>query len=393
MTKTIFIGQVSDFVDLPDKAKQAILIGSACVVSLEGIALDGYIPIEPRSTVSPLKRLYKSNPGKVYSLLKDDVLISCPKNMQFAYANDAYLNWGYQTKQKTVLFGGITYPDKTFLQIYVFNQGDLIFVDERELDGSDTGFYVDSIVSIVDEFRGRFEDARFCYVSPLGDLSSAFIDIEQIPEVQIFKKLTYRKLGYKETGRANDLLAPFAIIAISVCVLGWYLFKGWMSYTDAITAYHTAMSDPIVKQDGGIGGSYVDTMQQQRFFMLTPRYQTELIGHSTRLVNAVIKIPSARIISLRTSSPSASLGIAASAEDGVPKTSKDSPSDIRIVLSVPKTSRKALEQGKEMLDVITAHSGLSLHMAEQGQGWRDADKDRQFTFEGMLPLFDPAKTK
>lgn len=362
-----FVVDSGDIAGLGDKVTKAVLIGSASFVSMSELGMENYAPVEPRSSMSGFKRLYDRNQKKVYFAINEDILVAASNRIQFAFAYDALLKWGYSTKGNTILLGGISTAETTYMQVFVFQNGDLVQTEERELSASDSPYYEETALSIIDDLQSKFPESKVYYAAPLPKFSDSVKQLNYLSE-DIYKSLTYQKLGITTNRAKPSLILPLGVILASTVALSLLLFKGWTEYNNAVEAFNTAMSDPVVKMDGGVGGNFVDKVGRQRAFMLAPRYQIELNSKTTQLVTAATRVPNARIISLQVISPSLTT------EGGA---------NIQIILAVPGSNRLALEQGKEMLDIISSKAGISLHMASS-QGWKDIEKIRQFTFEGNL---------
>lgn len=373
MSKTTyaFVCDTNDFASI-GRSNKAILIGSSSFISMNEIRLDNYSPLEPRYAISSFKRLYMRNPRKVHLSINEDIVIAAPKNVQFAFAYDAFLKWGYGTKGNCILLGGISSPGITHLQVFVFQNGDLVETEEREFDGHESVFYEDTILGIIEELENKYPDSKVHYAAPLPLFTQSAKQFHYLSE-DIYKSLSFQKLGISTKSQSNSIALPLAIVGLSSCAAAMVLMKGWSDYNTSIESFYVAMSDPIVKQDGGVGGNFIDKMTRQRSFMMTPVYQGELTSMTTKLVLAATRIKSGKIVSLQVTSPSLTT---------------DGRSNVQIVLSVPVSNRLALEQGKEILDVISGNAGLTLHMAS-AQGWKDIEKNRIFTFEGNLDIQSP----
>lgn len=350
---------------------RAVLIGNATHISMREANLGNFISLKPRSSVSAMQGLWEKNPPKVYFSINQDIVHAGAKKFVFAFANDAYLHWGYASKGSTLLLGGSCGEASTYLQIFHFESGKLVSTEERTIPGyTDLRQYSDTAGTIIDQYRHNFPSIKVFYSAPLRKFADDLTHIEYVDEA-IFKSLKYRTLDFSEKKRSSGNFIPVALCVLGVLSYVGLLGKGWFDYQNATGGFDVAMKDPIVDEAGGIDPNVIDVIQQQRFFMQEAKTQVDLSRKTRLLVNAIARIGEVQIKSM-------SVYIPPSKTDAKVL---DRP-DIRIIIIVPHSGKAALDQGKEILDVISSNSGLTLHMARQG--FKDIEKRREFTLEGFF---------
>lgn len=348
--------------------KRAILIGNSTFVSMHDVKMHGFVGLQPRKAVSPVKALFVKNPAKVYFSVNEKLVKESPTNLHFAFANDAYLNWGFSTKGNVILLGGNSQENETNLQVFFFEDGMLVDLVERTIHGHASPHYTETASTLIDELLSEAPGSRVVYASPLARFDDSLSGIEYVDD-KIFRNIKYAKLSLHEEVKQTGFKLPIAVSIAGVLFFSLAVFQGWTRYQDSIVAFEESINDPVVKQAGGVGSNLIDKMQKQRFFMLETRNQLILAEKTRSLVNGIALIGGVKIVDLSVKVPA----------------SPDSPinpelADIRMVLSVPTSSRTVLDQGKEILDTISANTGLNLRMARQG--WKEVDKRRTFKLEG-----------
>jgi hypothetical protein len=352
------------------KKKKGILIGNSAFVSLRDIKMHGFVGLEPRSSVSWIQGLFIKNPDKVYFAINEELFKESSSSGQYAIANDAYLNWGFGTKGRVILLGGMSTETETNVQVFYFENGRLVDLEERSIHGYMSPHYTETASTLIDELVSEAPGSRVFYASPLAKFSSALKNVEYV-DSKIFRSLKYAKLEISTQSKKSFSKLPAGICILGIVFYSLIVGKGWTDYQSAISQYEESIKDPDVKIAGGVGGTLIDKIQQQRFFMIETRNQIALAEKTRSLVNALSKIGDVRIVDLAVKIPS-----------GPDSQNVQERPDIKMVISVPNSNRNALDQGKDVLDTLSINTGLDLHMARQG--WKDLDKRRVFTIEGFF---------
>lgn len=353
------------------RGNRAVLVGSATYISLHDISLKDYLPVKPRLSVSQWQSLFEKNPPKVFFNVNQDIINSGAKNVHFAFANDAYLQWGFATKGPVILLGGFSGEFETNLQVFHFENGKLIDTEERSIPGyNDLRQYTDTASTIIDQYLSNYPSAKVFYAAPLKKFSEDLSKIQYLDE-SLFKSLKFQILDLSGQKKSGSNFLPVTLCVLGVMSYVGLVGKGWMEYQVASDEFDSALKDPIVKEAGGVDPNLIDVIQQQRFYMQEAKTQLELSKKTRVLVNSVARIDDVRIKSMSVFMPPSKTAIKV----------LDKP-DIRIILSVPNSGKLALDQAKDLLDIISVNSGLTLHMARQG--FKDVESRREFTLEGFF---------
>lgn len=363
-----FISSLAELTDF--KKKRAILVGNSVFVSMRNVKMDGFANFKTRSATSLINGLFIKEPGKVFFSVNSELVRGAPKNIHFAIAADAYLDWGFKTKGSAILLGGVSSETETNLQVFFFEDGILVNLEERSIQGYLSPHYSETAATLIDKLLENSPGATVAYAAPLARFNDSLKDIEYVDD-RIFRYLKYIDINVNEKVQSTNIKVPVGIALLGVLIYTLALGKGWSIYQNSISDYDESIKDPIVKLAGGVGGSLIDKIEQQRFFMLQSRNQIVLAEKTSSLVNAISKIREVRITDM-------SVQIPASPDTPIVQEKPD----IKMVISVPKSEKSALDQGKEILEVISANTGLNLRMARQG--WKDVEKRRVYILEGFF---------
>lgn len=343
----------------------------------------GFIQQTPREAAGGLLSGFKKNVPKVYVYV-DPKLFELPK-ARYALTLDAYLGWGVRHRKGIIIMlGGLETEDETSVEILVFDSGALVELTDRNLPERASTKFRAAADALMDDYRSRFPSARFVQSAPLTDWEMA--GVEYIGDKPL-RRISYRPL-VKTVSAKTGYVVPVAIALAGVAFYGGALSKGWGHYTRSVAEYEAAAADPAIQKQGGIDTSYLDVMQQRRFFMDEPRRQEILSQKTASFVRGIGAVPGVKIIELKLPAPSINpqtqIGVTISPENAQAKNklNGDRAPDVWMTISVPRSEMPAMDQAKQVMTIIANSTGMSLRLAHQG--WKDDTNRRILTIEGFI---------
>lgn len=380
------IPAVSSLAALHETRARKVIVGGELVFASTQLGLEprGFVAQRPRETVGGILGLFKKSTTKVNVFVHPD-LLSLHKT-RFGLVIDGYLSWGLRQSGSTVVFGGIESDSESFTVYFlVFDGGRLVDFFDRTLPGLQTPRFAAAAQSIVSDVRGKYTTARIVQSAPLSDWGLS--EIEHIGE-KALRLVAYRPLSAATSSRTDYLLAG-GIALSGLLVYSAAIAIGWTRFSDAQERYESAAANPAIKQQGGIDNNYINVMTQRRLYMEAPRRQEMLAHTAIKIVRGLVEVPGVQIIEMRLPAPSLNphtqVGIGPGPADQ--QSSKllpdDRAPDTLIRISVPRAPGSALEQGKEVLELIKDATGMSVRLAHQG--WQDGPNGRRiYTVEGFI---------
>lgn len=355
-------------------SRKVILSGFTIFNSMKNEIIPGFIALPARNATTGFN-VFKKNAPKVFFSVDSDIFNALNKNVRCAVAGDAYLAFGLKQNVPTIIIGGREISGETNIEVLVFNEGSLIEVAEHNLPSQDTSQYIDSLNNLVEKLSAQHDNPKIILVAPLVDLS-AKIKGSQYADEHIFNSLTYRKIDVK--GKLITSLAiPAGIVLAGTIFYITAILMGWNLYTKAINEYKEAVKDQLVIKQNGIDTQVLDVMDQQRIFMQAPKRQVKLSEQLKQIVIGIGKVSGVFILEIKMPA------VIDTAKENIElNNSKEPIPDVLISLSVPKEDRSAMEQAKELINLISQNTGLSIHLARQG--WHDEGLKRLFNIEGFI---------
>jgi len=371
------------------RGKRALLAGRAVFASMNATTPEpeGYLAQPYRDVSADILASFRKNQPKVRVAVHPELVHQ--NKVRFALAIDGYLAWGHRRRKGVVaLLGGIEQAEEDFvIDVMVFDDGELVDLFSRELPPVSASLFKDAVKTIVNDLKFRYPEASLYQASPLSDWGLQ--GVEYIGDKPL-RRLTYRPLA-KSTSSKAEYLVPAAVVGLGMLVGGYFLAEGFGQYTRSQSAYMAAAADPAMKEKGGIDTDFLNMMQQRRFFIEAPRKQEILAEKAALFVQGIAAVPDVQILELKLPAPSVvpqnQVGIAPQGDDKSRNliTADRSPDvSIRISVPLPPGSKLAMEQAETVLRTISQRTGLSLNLARQPDGWKDAGGRRIFTIEGFI---------
>jgi len=364
---------------------KALLVGSAVFVSTRDLRANGYSRMTPRNGIGPFKALISKQTPRLFVASNDQVTNAAPKSTRFALAIDAYLQWGMRSKGKVILIGGYEDSNETHLDILVFENGCFVDYENKALPGRSAMHFQDAFAALVDDFSSKWAGFEVHQAAPLTPFNQAGPSIKYVDE-RIFKGLSFRPLSMHSTSQLRELAVPGAIVVMGVVFCMGALGKGWSDYHSANASFNSEIADPVVKGQGGVDSRLIETIQQRRFYLDQPRRQVSLVEKSRNLVAGISKIQGMRIVEIKLPAPSVgvigpTIGVPVPA--GPDASGANRKPDVWLRVAVPlQGSISILEQGKALMTLISANTGMDVRLARQG--WTDDGNRRVFTLEGFI---------
>lgn len=359
---------------------KTLLFGSTVFASSRDIAMPGYAKLTPRHGVGLLASFLVKDASRLHVALSEGVIKHATKSARVGFGIDGYLQWGIKRKGKLVLIGGIDSTTETSLDILIFDNGRFVEYVNKVLPGTGASHYGDTVAALLDDYAQSHPDYQVVQAAPLTPFGKQFPNVQYVGE-RIFKRVSFKPISQLTSKRAHRSILPFGLIAASVLCYAGVLGVGWANYRNAKVAFQHEISDPVVARNGGVDSTLIDLIQQRRFFMDEPRRQVALAAKSKELVDGVGRIQGLRILEMRLSAPIMTTGTnSAPSAQGAP--AADLAPDVLLRVSVPLKGDAAMLQGKEVLQSISANTGISARLARQG--WIDDGKRRVFTIEGFI---------
>ena len=343
-----------------------------------------YVPQNPREATGGLLSGFMKHVPKVYVHVHPCVF-DVPK-IRFGLAVDAYLAWGAkQRKGQVAIVGGIERDDSDFLvDVLVFECGRLVELYDLELPPRSSVRFHAAAQSVFEGVKRKYPKAQMFQAAPLSDWE--FNNVEYLGDKPL-RKLSYKPLTRKSNSQ-RDLLIPGAIILAAALFNIGAIFTAWTKYSESVTRYERAISDPEVVKHGGIDSGYINVMTQRRLFMEAPRKQDVLPSKVLDIVRGIGKVPSVHIVEMRLPAPSVTpnssqgLLIEPGEKSNNDLITADRVPDTWIRISVPRTNGSALDQAREVLSEMARHTGMTLRLTHRG--WQEEEKRRIFTIEGFI---------
>lgn len=366
------------------RSRRVVLAGEAVFASLQPVVQNGFAQqaqVEARRGV--LAQFAKKTP-RVH-LAVDERLFEARK-VRFALAMEAYVAWGLGRRGKgtTILLGGAESADATHLSVVVFADGAVVEVDEKVLPAAGASYFRDALTAMLGELRARYPTAKLCQAAPLHEWGMP--DVEFVGD-KALRGLSFRPLT-RAKGYAGVYLAPAAVAVLGVVFYAGAVGFGWSKYDGAVGEYDRAISDPTIKNQGGIDTTFLDVVNARRLYMEEPRRQVILAAKAEALVRGVGAVPGVQILELRLPAPSINpqnqVGVTISPQEARMRqaiTPERTP-DVWISVAVPKSDDAAINQARDVMLLIANSTGMSLRLAHQG--WRDEQKRRVYNIEGFM---------
>jgi len=366
------------------KTRKVLIAGEPVFTSLNADVPSGFVKRQARDASAGIFVQFSRNAPKVFVAV-DERLVGLPK-LRFALAFDGYLAWGLRDRRKgvTVLFGGGESAEAVNVEILVFADGRLIELREKSLPHSESSYFRDTLLTMIDDIRTSFPTARFVQSAPLRNW-----DIDGVEYVgdKPLRGLSYRPMTRVVTRRSIYAL-PAALGLLGLLAYPAAVITGWTTYSTAVDEYETAISDPAIKSKGGMDTNFLTTMNARRMYMDQPRRQTALAEKASSIVRGLAAVPDVRVVEMKLPAPGlnpqAQIGITVNpeAEKMRNQISQDRSPDVWISIAVPKTTDAAIIQAKAVMTQIANTTGMSLRLAHQG--WRDDQSRRIFNIEGFI---------
>lgn len=364
---------------------KALLVGPAVFVSTRDVRHVGYSRMTPRIGVGPIKALLSKQAPRLFVASSDQVTRAATKATRFALAIDAYLQWGMRRKGKVLLIGGFEDSHETHLDVLAFENGSFVDYENKALPGRNAMHFPDAFAALLDDLAAKKPGFEIFQAAPLTPFDQAGPSMQYVDE-RIFRNLSFRPLSMHSTSAMREFAVPGAIVATAMLFCAGALGMGWSDYHGASTLFDKEIADPMVASQGGVDSRLIETIQQRRFYLEQPRRQVSLVEKSRNLVTGVAKIAGVRIVEIKLPAPSVSAG---GASIGVPvqgegaNTGADRKPDVWLRVAVQlEPNVSVLEQGKQLMTLISANTGMDVRLAHQG--WTDDGKRRVFTLEGFI---------
>lgn len=383
MSKTTVLTDVGGLAALrAAKTKRVLLAGDTVFAQLKPEAPTGFTLQIPRDAAFGFLTQFSKHTPKAYVAV-DDRLLTSPE-MRFAVAFDGYLHWGLRQKSLTVLFGGGESPSNVTVQTMVFDNNRLLAIKEKNLPEISSTDFQATLRAMLEEMRLAYPTAKFVQAAPLT--SWATPGVEFIGE-KALKGLTYLPLSRTVSFRASYLV-PGLIAVLGLLSYPTMAMMGWAKYSDAVTQYDNAISDPTISSKEGMDTDYLTIMNARRLYMEQPRRQTALAQKSAAIVTGIATVPNIQIIDMTLPAPVVTskvpTGFVVSPDAGkqLGQIGTDRPADMRVMISTPKSKEVAFVQAKEVMTKIANATGMSLRLVHNG--WRDDGVRRTFDIEGFV---------
>lgn len=365
-------------------SRNVVLAGETVFASLQASVPDGFAQQIQLDATRGLVAQFAKKSAKVY--VSVDERLFDTKRVRFALAVEGYVAWGLGRRAKgtTILFGGAATQESTSVTIVVFADGAVVEIDEKVLPEASASYFKDALTAMIAELRSKYPNAQMFQAAPLENW--------QIPEVDFVGEKALRRISYRPLTRGFSSVSAFIFPGV-IAAMGLLFYigavgTGWGKYSSAVSSYDVAISDPSIKNQGGIDTNFLNVVNARRVYMDEPRRQSILADKSAFIVRGIGAVPDVQILELRLPAPSltpqSQIGISVSPEQARQRkaiTAERTP-DVWLSIAVPKSQEPAINQAQTAMVLIANSTGMSLRLAHQG--WRDDQARRIFNIEGFM---------
>lgn len=371
-------------------AKKALLAGNAVFVTADPMAQipDGYVEQPARQGVGAIRQALGQKGLDLRISVSSKILETLTKT-RLGFAIDGYLSWGFTHPKPTILIGGVASSTGTILDVLIFERGILVRKDGRVLPEAGSSLFDESLRSIVNELRDLYASHRVVMAAPLPDFGVPGVDY--IGDAAL-RGVSYKPVSVKEKTRSySGLRIPAFIILGALGFYGAALGFGWSKFSKAQGEYEEAIQHPSIVQSGGVDQGYLGVMQQRRIYMEQPRRQVALANKAGEIVRGIAQVPGVRIVELRLPAPYVAGEVSTSvqaqliqpgAEQAKTAFSSDRQPDVGMTISVPSSGGQALDQARQVMEIVGRSTGMDLRLAHQG--WREDKGRRVYSIEGAI---------
>jgi len=283
---------------------------------------------------------------------------------KFCFAIDQYLQYGKSRKGKFNLVTGSMGDNRTIIQILTFENGNLTAIEERVLPHTDNQRFTPDFAELLNALRKS--GPQIIVANPLPEQNS---DLYTYAGSEIYDKAIHYSIT-DDFAKPSFLAVhgfPIAILVAAIAIKLGALLIPYNAYSQAANEYQRVIAT-IPKDDLSFAADQLKTMQQRRFFLSEPRPQHRNIDFLRKTAYAL-----------------SSEGVVIKNIELKPNKSRPEDPDITIAIQTKRyPSESVLDQGKPILDNLSAKLGIGLHLAHDGyQIIKDGNSDTvQYNIEG-----------
>lgn len=286
------------------------------------------------------------------------------KRHRFSFAIDQYLQYGKSHKDKYHLVTGSLGENKTIIHTFTFDNGNLTAIEEINLPSLESQRFTS-------EFNERLNALRkgglpIYIVDPLPEQNS-----DQFSYVgnEIYNRVIHYPIT-DDSSSPSFLTVhglPIAILIAAIGIKIGAMVIPYNAYNHYTTDYQKVIA-AIPKTDLIFAADQLKTMQQRRFFLSDARAQQQNIDFLRQTTFAL-----------------ATEGVIIKNIELKPAKQRPEDPDIAITIQTKRnTNESVLEQGKPLLEHLSAKLGIDLYLAHNGYQERNGANGSivQYNIEG-----------
>lgn len=373
-----------------DEASRAVDEGDKVVLAGQSVYL-GFSIEESPGYVEARTFLARGDAKKVVRLM-DLGIIQELYDTPVAFGVDGYIAYGRRfTHDTVVILGGAETEESVNLEIYVFENGVLKALAERNLPVSSSPHFESVFNATLQEFYAKFPITRIFMASGLPAIENLDKKIEYIGEAP-FKRLIFlpgRMFGAKgvKLRRARprsairEMLVPITITVIGLVSAVALGVTGYSSYQSAVDQFKMINESPITRSAGAVNKDLLEVMKARKLRLDSAAAHQAQISSISQLIRTLSALPDLKMESIATiSSGNAQAASSASGRQRSSRRSSGSSNEVaestntktiavaKLEISARAEGESSLEQASLIAEQIALHSGLDVMLDNTGAG-------------------------
>lgn len=350
-----YLGDVAGVAQLSPSKKPVILLGELVFASIEKPEpRKGFIAQPARSLSKPLQI------GKTRHLhvLVHETLLNAPKKAKFALAVDSIIRYGRKQKGRCILINGFHTVDETYINLYTFDKGDLVKINEKILVDADNFRYETEIRQLLDQHN--HPDTRLIWTNPLIPIEYPGLILAKDAPFAGAKAITLTRHA-SHTGLRQNIL-PIGIAAVSV--MGYAVTVGM-----DVSRFNAAKQDyQRLASSGTTSTESLDLLRARDQWMKAEKPLQKQLPKLDALLIAIGNNKDWRISQITLTAPEQS-------NEGQPGQPADE-AGITFKLRIPRQAEiPPLDQAQPVLADLASAANITLRLVPQG--WQETNEGNQ----------------